>query len=328
MVGRGASAMKSFLWAGLAVLGAAGAAVPVGAQATPSPAQPSALQESLQRAFQDIADGKGKEARTELEKAQKLAAGPCGPCLLGMSHVDAMDSEWKKSEKEAKEAIPLLSSPALKARAYSQLARAAYQSGNLDQAEESYRHAVDGGGPWGSLARYNLSQVLLTQKRWAESAEMARSYIKEAGAQGTVLNQARIVLCQARANLSEEPAPPLKAADEASKSLADARKVEGQVTRPEVLFQPRPVYPEQARRAGDEGTVVVESIIDQEGCVTNVRLLKEQPHGLADAAENAVRRWVFKPATLAGEPVKVFYVLTVNFQVQKGPAMVMPGVVP
>jgi len=33
-------------------------------------------------------------------------------------------------------------------------------------------------------------------------------------------------------------------------------------------------------------------------------------------AVDAVQRWKFKPAMLAGKPVKVYYVLTVNFQVQ------------
>jgi len=47
-----------------------------------------------------------------------------------------------------------------------------------------------------------------------------------------------------------------------------------------------------------------------------VRVLKGQPMGLDKAAVDAVQRWRFKPAMLAGKPVKVYYVLTVNFQVQ------------
>ncbi len=62
--------------------------------------------------------------------------------------------------------------------------------------------------------------------------------------------------------------------------------------------------------------MVVEAIIDKEGCVTHVRALQGLPHGLTESAENAVRHWVFKPATIAGAPVKVYYVLTVNFSVQ------------
>jgi protein TonB len=93
-------------------------------------------------------------------------------------------------------------------------------------------------------------------------------------------------------------------------------RVGGAVTRPEVISQPRPVYTELARRARVTGTVIVEAIIDQQGNVTNVRVLKGQPMGLDKAAVDAVQRWKFKPAMLAGRPVKVYYVLTVNFQVQ------------
>jgi TonB family protein len=39
--------------------------------------------------------------------------------------------------------------------------------------------------------------------------------------------------------------------------------------------------------------------------------------GLDTAALEAIKRWTFKPATLAdGRPVAVYYTLTVNFQLQ------------
>jgi TonB family protein len=50
--------------------------------------------------------------------------------------------------------------------------------------------------------------------------------------------------------------------------------------------------------------------------------------GLDKAAVEAVTRWKFKPATLEGRPVKVYYVLTVNFQVQPSLPLILPGVVP
>ncbi|MFY9821507.1 MAG: energy transducer TonB, partial [Thermoanaerobaculia bacterium] len=93
-------------------------------------------------------------------------------------------------------------------------------------------------------------------------------------------------------------------------------RVGGAVTRPEIINQVRPVYTELARRARVTGTVIVEAIIDTSGNVTNVRVLKGLPMGLDKAAVEAVQKWKFKPATLEGRPVKVYYVLTVNFQVQ------------
>lgn len=80
-----------------------------------------------------------------------------------------------------------------------------------------------------------------------------------------------------------------------------------------------PVYTEKACRSGTRGTVILEAIIDKEGCVRNLRVLQEVPNGLTEAAMAAVSRWVFSPATLNGQPVKVYYVLTVNFDVRTSP---------
>ncbi|HEX8411559.1 MAG TPA: energy transducer TonB [Thermoanaerobaculia bacterium] len=40
------------------------------------------------------------------------------------------------------------------------------------------------------------------------------------------------------------------------------------------------------------------------------------PLGLDQAALNAVRQWKFKPGTLNGQPVPVYYNLTVNFRIE------------
>lgn len=96
-------------------------------------------------------------------------------------------------------------------------------------------------------------------------------------------------------------------------------RVEGKVTRPEKIAGVAPVYTELARRARVTGTVILEAIIDEQGDVVNVRVLKGQPMGLDKAAVEAVKTWKFKPATLEGKPVKVYYVLTVNFQVDNSP---------
>jgi protein TonB len=45
-------------------------------------------------------------------------------------------------------------------------------------------------------------------------------------------------------------------------------------------------------------------------------VLKTMPMGLDQAAVNAVKTWKFKPATLNGRPVAVYYNLTVNFRLQ------------
>ena len=106
----------------------------------------------------------------------------------------------------------------------------------------------------------------------------------------------------------------------ASVSLAQAPpatgpyRVGGEVTRPEKISGVPPVYTEIARRARITGVVLVEAIIDEQGDVTGTKVLKGLPMGLDQSAVEAVETWKFKPATLDGRPVPVYYILTVNFQ--------------
>jgi TonB family protein len=92
--------------------------------------------------------------------------------------------------------------------------------------------------------------------------------------------------------------------------------VGGDVKPPERVYAPQPTYTEIARKARIQGVVIVQAIIDREGNVTNVKVLKGLPMGLEEAAVEAMKQWKFKPATLNGRPVTVYYNLTVNFKLQ------------
>jgi protein TonB len=94
-------------------------------------------------------------------------------------------------------------------------------------------------------------------------------------------------------------------------------QVGGAVLKPEVIVRTEPRYTELARKARVEGVVVIQAVIDERGYVTDVQLLRGQPMGLDQAAMDAVKTWRFKPATLHGQPVKVYFNLTVNFTLQR-----------
>lgn len=89
--------------------------------------------------------------------------------------------------------------------------------------------------------------------------------------------------------------------------------VGGDVQAPVKLFAPSPRYPELARRARVEGAVVLKTVIDARGRVTDVEVLRSAPFGLTEAAVEAVGRWRFAPGTLRGKPVPVVFNLTVTF---------------
>jgi TonB family protein len=65
-----------------------------------------------------------------------------------------------------------------------------------------------------------------------------------------------------------------------------------------------PVYPPLAKQARIQGTVRFTAVIDKEGRVAELQLISGHPL-LAPSAQEAVRRWMYKPTLLNGEPVEV-----------------------
>lgn len=87
-------------------------------------------------------------------------------------------------------------------------------------------------------------------------------------------------------------------------------------TQPQEIDRVIPRYPAAARRAGVQGTVVIRGIVRRDGTIDNLEVLKDLPYGLGDEARRAVSRWRFRPAMLRGEPIDVYYTVTVNFRLQ------------
>ena len=87
-------------------------------------------------------------------------------------------------------------------------------------------------------------------------------------------------------------------------------------TQPEELDRVVPRYPPAARRAGVEGRVVVRGIVRRDGRIDNVEIIRDLPYGLGESARQAVSRWRFRPASFNGEPIDVYYTVTVNFKLQ------------
>jgi len=74
-------------------------------------------------------------------------------------------------------------------------------------------------------------------------------------------------------------------------------------TEPSVASEVKVPYPEEARRAGVEGTVVLSITIDTEGTVVAAKIISGPGYGLNEAARDAIRRFKFKPAVKGGESV-------------------------
>jgi TonB family protein len=109
-------------------------------------------------------------------------------------------------------------------------------------------------------------------------------------------NRERIKLCKQKRHVPLEPA-------ESQPQKIDGS--EGKVSRPTILHQVPP-------RFAGPGRVVAEAVIDEDGCVRQVRVLRSAGKRVDAAAVDAIEQWVFLPAILDGRPVRVFYVLTVT----------------
>ena len=100
-------------------------------------------------------------------------------------------------------------------------------------------------------------------------------------------------------------------------SCPERGPISGDIEAPRRMYFPLPRYTERARKARIQGVVICEAIIDCDGRVHNVRVLKGLPLGLAEQAVEALSQWRFEPARVnGGIPARVIYNLTVNFRLQ------------
>ncbi len=92
-------------------------------------------------------------------------------------------------------------------------------------------------------------------------------------------------------------------------------RVSSGVDAPAKLVHVDPRYPELARRAGVQGVVVLECVIDPAGNMANVEIRSGHPL-LRPAAVEAVRQWSYTPTRLNGVPVAVVMTVTVQFRLR------------
>ena len=79
----------------------------------------------------------------------------------------------------------------------------------------------------------------------------------------------------------------------------------------------KPVYPELARRRGQQGVVELLAHVDEQGRITDLRVQRSSGFPLLDeAALKGVRAWTFIPATRNGTAVKGTALVPVAFELR------------
>ena len=85
------------------------------------------------------------------------------------------------------------------------------------------------------------------------------------------------------------------------------------VTVPEVIYSPEPSFSDEARKAKEQGVVVLLLVVGQDGHTYDVRVRSSLGMGLDEKAIEAVNRWRFRPAMLNGQPVATQIEVEVDF---------------
>ena len=92
-------------------------------------------------------------------------------------------------------------------------------------------------------------------------------------------------------------------------------RIGGVIKEPALLTRVDPVYPGVAISANIEGTVILEAIVDEEGRVESVKVLRSLSV-LDKPAVEAVKQWRYSPVLLNGKPEKFVLTVAVTFRLE------------
>lgn len=82
---------------------------------------------------------------------------------------------------------------------------------------------------------------------------------------------------------------------------------------PTLVREVRPTYTDEARRRSIEGDVILEIVVQKDGHVGAVKVVRTLGAGLEARAIDAVKQWRFNPARRLGTPIDVVVEVSVDF---------------
>ena len=93
---------------------------------------------------------------------------------------------------------------------------------------------------------------------------------------------------------------------------------QGEVDRmPMAFFKMKPIYPYRAKRLNITGTVEVKFLVDENGYVSNITILKSTPPGIFDdSVLKALPSWKFSSGEVHGHTVSTWVVTTIQFDME------------
>jgi periplasmic protein TonB len=113
------------------------------------------------------------------------------------------------------------------------------------------------------------------------------------------------------------PAPPLAPVLPPQSPPAPAARTDVSIPARYAASNQKPHYPQLSRAYDEEGTVVLQVLVQADGHAGAVQIKASSGYPrLDDAATAAVRAWRFSPATVDGKPIARWYQVPIPFKLQ------------
>ncbi|MCP4589186.1 MAG: TonB family protein [bacterium] len=298
--------------------------IPVSAQeATAS----GMYEERLAKAVELLEKREFSAAAKAYRKANELAGGASAEALLGFATACYQTQRYSKSLDTARRVLELSNEQSIRMAAYHLLGLSLFESADgdrirLEEAEQAFRKVIELSDGEAVPALYSLALVLQELDRQAEALATSRVLLALDSA-GPFYVRTRILLCDIRSSLQgQETAIEANRdalhQDPTQEVCVDPSEtpltIAGDVVASVEIYFPVAQYTREDRIKRIQGVVILQAIIDTDGCVTNVKVLLPLSEDLTASAVEASKRAVFEPATLNGKPVAVYYNLSTNFR--------------
>jgi protein TonB len=79
----------------------------------------------------------------------------------------------------------------------------------------------------------------------------------------------------------------------------------------------KPAYPEDLRREGIAGSVVLQASVGPDGSPTRIRAIGSADARLSKLAADALAKWEFRPAACDGAPSDAYVTVTFAFELRR-----------
>ena len=141
-------------------------------------------------------------------------------------------------------------------------------------------------------------------------------FIRPASPGATIVAEFLGFTATANVDLEASPPEPLDCCGPNQSHLPDTSEFVHVDELPEPVVRVNLAYPDSAREAGVDGTVLIRALVCSTGQIYSVHAAKSIPL-LDGAAMEAIQQWVFRPARADGQPVAVWVVITCKFSLHE-----------